>query len=205
MQINRLSNSITVLFIVDFLIFLLGFLIVLIILKFNINIKYLTLGILSSFCWSFVLFLKGFYQIRKYKFSGKDSYHIFEAVLLGSFFQIVLFSFFHNFLIKHVLITSSLIIPMLLAWRIVFNYYVKNLKSSKNVLIIGSGNSAGIIIKEIQKQKKLKYNIVGLIDDDPDKLDKEFFGIKILGNSSNIKNIVKELNIKIIVIAYNMP
>ena len=39
-----------------------------------------------------------------------------------------------------------------------------------NALIIGAGNLGEMILRELERNKKYKYNVVGFIDDDPQKL-----------------------------------
>ncbi|MDV3426519.1 MAG: polysaccharide biosynthesis protein [Bacillota bacterium] len=78
---------------------------------------------------------------------------------------------------------------------------VKSDKVSKNLLIIGAGDAAAMLIKELKKHRDLNYNIKGLIDDDKTKKLKRVGGIKVLGNRDDIKKIAEELKINEIIIA----
>lgn len=78
---------------------------------------------------------------------------------------------------------------------------VKSDKVSKNLLIVGAGDAAAMLIKELKKHRDLNYNIKGLIDDDETKKSKRISGIKVLGNRNDIKRIADELNINEIIIA----
>jgi FlaA1/EpsC-like NDP-sugar epimerase len=77
----------------------------------------------------------------------------------------------------------------------------KSDKVSKNLLIVGAGDAAAMLIKELKKHRDLNYSIKGLIDDDETKKLKKISGIKVLGNRNDIKRIAEELNIKEIIIA----
>lgn len=205
MGINKLSKSIRILIIFDFTIFLFGFLCVLLLLKHNINSKFVVISVLTSLSWSYILSLKGFYRIKQYNFLWKDSYHFLEAIFLGMLIPVILISLFSKFYVLYVLLTSLLVYPMLLGWRIGFNSYIKHFKKHKNVLVVGAGNAGKIVAREIKNYPKLKYNIVGFIDDDPDKANTEISGIKVLGTTSDIKRIVKDTRTKIVIIAINKP
>lgn len=78
---------------------------------------------------------------------------------------------------------------------------VKSDKVSKNLLIVGAGDAAAMMIKELKKHSDLNYNIKGLIDDDKTKKLKRIGGIKVLGNRNDIKRITEELKIDEIIIA----
>lgn len=203
MSINKISKAISVLILIDFFIFLFCFLIILNISNHHFNFLNLSLIILTSFLWSYILYLKGFYQIRPYQFKYKDSLHLFEAFILGIILPTFLLLFFNKYHKLEILASSFLIYPIFLMWRILFNQYVKHLKKSKNVLIFGAGTLGNIIASEIIEKPKLKYNIVGFIDDNQTKINTEIQGIKVLGTSNNLNTFIKDYNIDVIIIALN--
>ncbi|MBU1570921.1 MAG: polysaccharide biosynthesis protein, partial [Proteobacteria bacterium] len=51
----------------------------------------------------------------------------------------------------------------------------------KRILIVGAGDCGEKICREILNNYKLRHNIVGFIDDDPEKLGKKIHGIPVLG------------------------
>ena len=73
--------------------------------------------------------------------------------------------------------------------------------NSPNLLIIGAGDAAAMLIKEIKKREDLNYNIVGLIDDDVSKKQKYINGIKVIGTRNDIKRICSKNNINEIMLA----
>lgn len=74
-------------------------------------------------------------------------------------------------------------------------------RKKKNLLIIGAGDAAAILIKEIKNKLGLNYRIVGLIDDNEKKLGKTIHGIKILGNRNSIIQICKAHGVDEIMLA----
>ncbi len=59
--------------------------------------------------------------------------------------------------------------------------------AKRRLLLIGAGSAAEIVIREIQGNKASPYTLVGLIDDDKDKLGLKIHGITVLGNVSELE------------------
>lgn len=89
------------------------------------------------------------------------------------------------------------------AVRMIFKLVVPvNDKSEcKRLLIIGAGELAVTLIRDIHSNDKLAYDIVGLIDDDPHKKNYHICGTKVLGNRDDIERICKENDVEEIIFA----
>ncbi|ERI90776.1 putative epimerase/dehydratase WbiI [Clostridiales bacterium oral taxon 876 str. F0540] len=79
--------------------------------------------------------------------------------------------------------------------------YDNNNEKMAKLLIIGAGDAGALLIKEIKKHKELRYDIVGLIDDESSKLGKNINGVKVLGNRKDIVVISKKYNVDEIILA----
>lgn len=55
----------------------------------------------------------------------------------------------------------------------------------KNLVIIGAGNVGGFLVYN-QHLFAEQYNLLGFLDDDADKLGKEFYGLKVIGNTEHL-------------------
>ncbi len=73
--------------------------------------------------------------------------------------------------------------------------------TKKNVLVIGAGEATKILLTTIRNSMKDKYNIVGLIDDNTNKIDYVILGTKILGTRYDIPRICKEQKVDLIFFA----
>ncbi|OQA91911.1 MAG: UDP-N-acetyl-alpha-D-glucosamine C6 dehydratase [Elusimicrobia bacterium ADurb.Bin231] len=69
------------------------------------------------------------------------------------------------------------------------------------LLIIGAGDAGHTVLKEINNNPKLKYNVVGFIDDNESKIGLLIQGIPVLSDMSGIKDIVKKKKVEEIIIA----
>lgn len=77
----------------------------------------------------------------------------------------------------------------------------KSVTSTKSVVIFGSGSYSQILIRMMLDQKKKEWRIIGLIDDDPNKKNSKFLGIKIIGNTNALEAIIKSSKATDLVIA----
>jgi len=57
----------------------------------------------------------------------------------------------------------------------------------KRIVVVGAGDCGEKICREILNNYKLRHNIVGFIDDDPEKIGKKIHGIPVLGSIREIK------------------
>jgi len=72
----------------------------------------------------------------------------------------------------------------------------------KNVLIIGAGDAGAMIVREMMHSRYCwDKNIVGFIDDAPDKKDQRLYGVRVLGSSKEIRRLAKKHGIQEIIIA----
>jgi FlaA1/EpsC-like NDP-sugar epimerase len=87
--------------------------------------------------------------------------------------------------------------------RLLRDYLVRsNTRNIKTrVLVVGAGDAAEIIIREMQKHPELGKYIVGLVDDDPAKGNLEIHGKKVLGNRHDIPVIIDKYTIDEVIIA----
>jgi len=71
----------------------------------------------------------------------------------------------------------------------------------KNLLIIGAGDAGAILIKEIKNNNTLHYKIVGLIDDNVNKIGKRIHGVKVVGDRNRIISFCKQNKVDEIMLA----
>ncbi|MDB1921726.1 nucleoside-diphosphate sugar epimerase/dehydratase [Clostridium tertium] len=106
-------------------------------------------------------------------------------------------------------ISGVFITILCLGYRVSFRAYnrlqiytdLRNKEGKDNMLIIGAGSCAQLIISEVKKNNLLKYNIVGLVDDDLTKLGTYLNGYKVLGSTNEIHNIVSNKKVNTVLLA----
>lgn len=76
-----------------------------------------------------------------------------------------------------------------------------NAQAQKRVLIVGAGEAANALLKEINNSDYLEMDVVGLVDDDPSKKGSFLHGVKVMGDRNDIPRLVKKLEVEKILIA----
>jgi FlaA1/EpsC-like NDP-sugar epimerase len=62
----------------------------------------------------------------------------------------------------------------------------------KEVIIVGAGDAAQLVIREMLKAPALGYTPIGLIDDDPRKKNLRLHGIRVLGTTDELRRILRD-------------
>ena len=106
---------------------------------------------------------------------------------------------------KEIVFATILIAVAIVSYRVIIRFLLNEINpiekertERKNLLIIGAGEAAIEIIKTVKNTMKGYYNIVGLIDDNPNKMNYAISGIKILGNRDDIAEICKQYKVDVI-------
>lgn len=73
--------------------------------------------------------------------------------------------------------------------------------SGKKVLIYGAGDAGEFTLREIKNNKLLRYEPVGFLDDDEEKLGKRIHGVSVLGARKDMERIIKTKEIDEVIIA----
>ncbi|MFC1891541.1 polysaccharide biosynthesis protein [Thermodesulfobacteriota bacterium] len=82
-----------------------------------------------------------------------------------------------------------------------FAQFVRQKRQGKKLLIIGAGNCGEKIYREIHDNPQLGYLVMGFIDDDPLKANRQIHGIPILGSIDNVESYIKQLSVEELLIA----
>jgi FlaA1/EpsC-like NDP-sugar epimerase len=62
----------------------------------------------------------------------------------------------------------------------------------KEVIVVGAGDAAQLIVKEMLRQPGLGYTPIGLVDDDPQKRNMRLHGVRVLGTLGDLPSILRE-------------
>lgn len=104
------------------------------------------------------------------------------------------------------MIAALIIVTTIIGYRVVLRLILTNGFQTKddekidrkNVLIIGAGEAARIVLGTLKTTMRDTYNVVGLIDDNTNKVNYAISGNKILGTRSDIIRICEEKHVELI-------
>ena len=72
--------------------------------------------------------------------------------------------------------------------------------TAKRVLLVGAGDAGNMVAKELGLRTDLGLEVAGFVDDNPNKVDSVIQGIRILGGTAQIPEIVRQANIDEVII-----
>lgn len=72
---------------------------------------------------------------------------------------------------------------------------------TKNVLIVGAGNTGVTVLNEIKNSPELHLKPVGFVDDDPSKQGFRIRNVQVLGSCRDIPELIKRYNVKQVLVA----
>ena len=78
---------------------------------------------------------------------------------------------------------------------------IRDAEYTRNVLIVGAGESGNALIKEIKNSRYLKKRVIGVIDDDRSKAGSYIHGVKIVGTRDDIIEKCQDLHVHEIIVA----
>ena len=152
-----------------------------------------------------VLFLKGNYKIREFNITGKNTYLLFEGVVMMHILPALYLFIFATSSVKTIeflLVNILTIFIALRLYRVLFHYYLFRIKKTKNILILGTDKRARIIADEIQGKYALKMHVAGFVQGE--NSSEEFISDNnspVYKDIKDLKSIIEEKDIDIVVIA----
>lgn len=182
----------------------------------ELNIKIIRTILLATLIYSGMLNItKTYKNITRYE-NGND-YLIYVFSCLVSYAIVSTFTIIvpnRMVALKVNSIAALIIVTTIIGYRVLlrliltgdFKRQKDNNKNMQNVLLIGAGDAARIVLKTLGTTMKDIYNVVGLIDDNTYKVNYAIAGTPILGTRFSISRICRENNIDLILFTIsNIP
>ncbi|MCQ2547168.1 MAG: polysaccharide biosynthesis protein [Clostridia bacterium] len=85
--------------------------------------------------------------------------------------------------------------------RIIRERELSKQKDRQRTLVVGAGQAGVMLIRDINAQENRTTDIIGIVDDNTEKLGRRIEGLPILGTTEDIPDIVEREDIKYIIIA----
>lgn len=151
--------------------------------------------------------LKVFSLITRY--TGTKTYVKIGGSLLCGYVFLLLFSTFiwKNFSYRFILVAFVTSFVALIVPRLIWKYMHEQSKvqqASENqpirTLVVGAGDGGNLFINTVE-EKKINIDIVGIVDQDPNKIGSFIRSYKVLGDRNDIPRLVEEFNVEQVTIA----
>jgi FlaA1/EpsC-like NDP-sugar epimerase len=143
----------------------------------------------------------GFYQRWWRYVSTRDMWRALLGVGVASLIALVAVYFFYPVqklrLPRSVAILDPLLLLAFVAGsRLLARTLIERPKSGlvargREVLIVGAGDAGQLILRELQRSKLLDSTPIGLVDDDPRKRGMRLHGVRVLGTTAELPQILR--------------
>ena len=156
-----------------------------------------------------VFMVTGFYNSLWRYASLQDGIEIFKGVTLSSVLAVFVIMFLRQFapiprsvFLLDWFLLFALIAASRLIWRIYRESYVITKScDGPRALIVGAGEAGSLLLKEIRRHPHTTYNVVGFVDDDPDKKGMKLHGVPVLGATKQLRVLILANEIEDVIIA----
>lgn len=139
--------------------------------------------------------------------SLNDLVRIVKAVTAGTVLMVLPLFFFpgQGFSRSVFVIDWMLMILLVGASRIVFRalreYWPDAQSAGRRALIVGANDAGEMVIREIYKERRRRYQPVGVIDADPERWGLYIHGVPVMGSPDDLAELVPQHNIEEIILA----
>ena len=99
------------------------------------------------------------------------------------------------------LVALPLALSLMVAWRLSIHWFLGHPQIGERILVVGSGENAIEIAREILGRKDAGYRIVGFVDNEPAMVGKSLLNPKVIGLSRDLDQIVQRENVDRIVVS----
>ncbi|MEP6635580.1 MAG: TIGR03013 family XrtA/PEP-CTERM system glycosyltransferase [Acidobacteriota bacterium] len=99
------------------------------------------------------------------------------------------------------LIALPLALALMVSWRLSIHWFLGHPDFGERILIVGSGNLAVEVAREVLDRPDAGYRIIGFVGTDAELLGKSLINPRVIGMTSELAEVVKRENIDRIVVA----
>lgn len=166
--------------------------------------------IINSIAFAIIIYLVYLNLFNTYKhitrFESGTDYLMYIVICVLSGITLIAIKLIFNININSVrkqVLESCITGIGIIGTRIIIRFYLNSITQEQekcdgkkyNVLIIGAGYAGKEIIKNIKQTMSERYNLVGIIDDNKNRLHAIIDGVKVIGNRNNIVEICEKCNV----------
>ena len=143
------------------------------------------------------------YNIRQAASWAATTQAIGTAAIIGLVLYMGLYFTLTNETLPRVSIIIFIVIAPLftLAWRYLYIQVLSSDQFLRRVLLVGGGNSGRILLQVFNDIEPKPFLLLGLIDDDANKLHTEIEGYEVIGTGEDLLDIIQEKFISDIIVA----
>jgi sugar transferase (PEP-CTERM system associated) len=148
------------------------------------------------------LYYNDFYDLTVVHSNRELVVRLLQAAGAASILLAALYFLLPGLIIGNGIFVSSLFVFLIaiLAWRVAFNQLFGRLRLEERVLVVGTGETARKVARQILDQHDFAYRVIGFIDDDASRIGERIVNPGIIGTPADIDRLVAAHQIDRIVV-----
>jgi sugar transferase (PEP-CTERM system associated) len=158
-------------------------------------------GLVTIVC-QLCLYYNDFYDLTLVQSNRELIVRLLQAVGAASILLAALYFAIPALMIGDGIFVSALFVFVvgILGWRLFFNSITRSLHLEERILVVGTGDSARKVTRQILDQKDFAYRVIGFIDDDARRIGERIVNPGIIGTPADIPRLIAEHQIDRIIV-----
>ena len=159
------------------------------------------IGLVTVVC-QLCLYYNDFYDLTLVQSSRELVVRLLQAVGAASIVLAALYFTMPDLMIGDGIFVSALFVFVvgILGWRLLFNQLTGSLKLQERILVVGTGETARKVVRQILDQREFAYRVVGFIDDDASRVGERIVNPGIIGTPDDIATLIDRHHIDRIIV-----
>jgi exopolysaccharide biosynthesis polyprenyl glycosylphosphotransferase len=148
-----------------------------------------------------ITLLSGLYDVRKVHKIAETINGISISILLSGSLYLIVFFFSQPNTLPRLGVALFFIAASIftIVWRLIYIKIFTASRFQRRILIVGAGNSGKVLVEIIKKSTPTPFQLIGLVDDDPEKIGGDVLGFPILGSLKDLSVFINKYLISDIV------
>src|SRR5688572_2053370 len=148
------------------------------------------------------LYYNDFYDLTVVHSNRELVVRLLQAAGAASIILAALYFVAPRLMIGDGIFVSALFVLMLgiFGWRLLFNSVTRSCRLEERILVVGTGETARKVTRQILDQRDFAYRVVGFIDDDASRIGERIVNPGIVGTPADIGRLITEQKIDRIIV-----
>ena len=159
------------------------------------------IGLVTIVC-QLCLYYNDFYDLTLVQSTRELVVRLLQAVGAASIVLAALYFTMPSLMIGNGIFVSALFVFLvgILGWRLLFNQLAGSLKLQERVLVVGTGDAARKVVRQILDQREFAYHVIGFIDDDASRIGERIVNPGIVGTPGDIASLIERHHVDRIIV-----
>ena len=157
----------------------------------DVSANFWKIGLVTLVC-QLCLYYNDFYDLTLVHSRRELIVRLLQAVGAASIVLAALYVLVPSLMIGDGIFVSALFVFVvgILGWRLLFNQLTGSLRMQERILVVGTGETARKVVRQILTQREFAYRVIGFIDDDPSRIGERIVNPGIVGTPADIPTLI---------------